>query len=446
MTPKLYRDGGASVALGSPPIFFAEGRCVGGSTVVNGGMSWRTPENILERWWRADGIDGIRARDMEATFARVEKRIAAQTQDAESVGRDNALLFAGAQKKGWDVVPNVRNQVHCAGSNNCIFGCPTAAKRSTLVSYLPRALAFGARIYSDCRVEKIERKGKRVVGVSGHVVRANGTPGPRLAVRAPLVIVCAGAIQTPVLLLRSGVKSPSGQIGRNLALHPNAKVVAVFDEDVYGWKGVHQAYQVREFQDDGFIMAAVTVPPAVLAMTMPSYGEELDEIMRDYNRIVTGGILVEDTVSGTVRALPGGTPVVTYQMTELDAERMVRGTSLLAELLFAAGARKVIMPFDGVPILHGVDEVRAVAKRRIPRSALEVMTVHVMGTARMGADRARSVCDPYGKVHDADGLYVADASLFPSPIGVNPMETIMALATRNAGRILETAGQTRTAA
>ena len=446
MTPKLYRDGGASVALGSPPIFFAEGRCVGGSTVVNGGMSWRTPEKILDRWWRDDGVDGIRAKDMDATFARVEKRISARLQDAESVGRDNQLLRAGAMAKGWDVVPNVRNQVHCAGSNNCIFGCPTAAKRSTLVSYIPRALAFGARVYSDCRVDHIDRKGKRVVGVSAHIVRANGRPGPRLAVRAPLVVVCAGAVQTPVLLLRSGVKSPSRQIGKNLALHPNAKVVAIFDEDVYGWKGVHQAYQVREFQDEGFIMAAVTVPPAVLAMTMPSYGEELDEIMRDYNRIVTGGILVEDTVTGTVRALPGGTPAVTYQLTDFDAERMVRGTALLAELLFAAGARKVIMPFDGVPILHSADEVRALARKRIPRSALEVMTVHIMGTARMGGDRSRHVCDSYGKVYDAEGLYVADASLFPSSIGVNPMETIMALATRNAARILETGAAARTAA
>jgi choline dehydrogenase-like flavoprotein len=161
---------------------------------------------------------------------------------------------------------------------------------------------------------------------------------------------------------------------------------------------------------------------------------------------VTGGILVEDTVTGRVRALPGGIPAVTYQLTDFDAERMVRGTSLLAELLFAAGARKVIMPFDGVPMMGSVDEVRALAARRIPKSALEVMTVHMMGTARMGGDRARHVCDPYGKVYDAEGLYVADASLFPSPIGVNPMETIMALATRNAGRILETSARSRSAA
>src|SRR5262249_51894868 len=293
MSPRLYRDGGASVALGTPAIFFAEGRCVGGSTVVNGGMSWRTPEKVLERWAREDGVEGIRAREMEAAFARVERRISATRQDPETFGRDNALLRAGAEAKGWKTVENVRNQGHCAGSNAFVVGCPTRAKRPTLVSYTPRALAFGARVYADCRVEKIDRAGKRATGVSGHVVRANGSRGPRFSVRAPTVVVCAGAIQTPVLLLRSGVKSPSGQVGRNLSLHPNAKVVALFDEAVEGWKGVHQAYQVREFQDEGFIMAAVTVPPALVAMSLTAYGGELGEIMADYNRMVTGGNLLE---------------------------------------------------------------------------------------------------------------------------------------------------------
>jgi choline dehydrogenase-like flavoprotein len=194
-------------------------------------------------------------------------------------------------------------------------------------------------------------------------------------------------------------------------------------------------------------MAAVTVPPSVLAMTLPAYGAELDEIVMDYNRIVSGGILVEDTVSGHVRVLPGGAPLAFYELTDYDAERIVRGTALLAELLFAAGARKVIMPFEGVPILRSADDVRRhLYSRRIPRRAIEVMTVHLMGTARMGGDPARHVCDPHGRVYDAEGLWVADASLFPSSIGVNPMETIMALATRNAERILETNQPARRAA
>jgi choline dehydrogenase-like flavoprotein len=447
MTRKLYRDGGATMAVGTPPILFAEGRCVGGSTVVNGGMSWRTPEKVLDRWEREDLMDGVAGGGLDRHFARVEKYISAAQQDPGTIGGDNRLLRQGAEARGWKVVDNIRDQLHCAGTNQCAFGCPTAAKRSTLVSYLPRALAFGARIYADCKVEKVTRAGKRATGVTGHVTRANGTNGARFTVRAPIVVVCAGAVHTPTLLMRSGIRSPSGQLGKNLTLHPNAKVIALFDENVEAWKGVHQAYQVREFQDEGFLMAAVNVPPGVLAMSMPSYGSELHEILSDYNRLVSGGILVEDTVSGQVRVLPGGTPLCFYQLTEHDGDRIVRGTALLAELFFAAGARKVIMPFEGVPILTSPDDIRRhVYAHRIPRSAMEVMTVHIMGTARMGGDPARHVCDPFGKVYDADGLYVADASLFPSPIGVNPMETIMALATRVSERLLETRRAARRAA
>jgi choline dehydrogenase-like flavoprotein len=173
-------------------------------------------------------------------------------------------------------------------------------------------------------------------------------------------------------------------------------------------------------------------------MGMPFIGRALDDILSQYNRIVSGGILVEDTTAGRVRLAPGGTPLAFYQLSDYDAERVVRGVALIAELLFAAGARRVWVPFDGVPALEQPDSVRRLFTRSIPKKAMEIMTTHVMGTCRMGGDRARHVCDGWGKVHDADGLWVADASLFPTPTGVNPMETIMALATRNAERILET--------
>src|SRR5262249_35585204 len=251
------------------------------------------------------------------------------------------------------------------------------------------ALAFGARVLSDCKAVRLVRTGKRVTGVEADVVLANGRRGARVTVRAPIVVVSAGAIMTPNLLLRAGVKSPSKQVGKNLTLHPNAKVMALFDETVEGWKGVHQAYQVREFQDEGYLMAAVTVPPAVLAMSLPAWGREQAEIMGDYNRLVSAGILVEDSVTGRVVPLPGGSPAVFYQLSDLDAERIVRGCALLGELLFAAGAREVFMPFEGVPRLRSVDDIRKMVARKIPKRAIDVMTVHIMGTARMPSDPTR---------------------------------------------------------
>jgi len=427
----LYRDAGAQSAFGSPPILFSEGRCVGGSTVINGGMCWRTPDAVLERWTR-EGVVEITPSAMSRHFTKVEGRINVAYPDPGSIGRDQALLKEGADRFGWKIIPNLRNQVHCGGCNICTLGCPTGAKRSMLVTYLPRALATGARLFADCRVERITRRGKRATGVEGRFIRPGGRAGPRLTIRAGVVIAACGAVQTPALLWRSGFRSPSGQLGRNLSLHPNAKIVALFDSEVYGWQGVHQAYQVREFMDEGILITAINLPPSLLSLGLPQHGVGLGELMHDYNRMVVAGCLIEDSVTGRVQVRPGAGPVVSYQITEQDASRIVRGITLTSELMFAAGARRILLPFAGVPDLLGPNDLAALRDSIIPRQDIELLTVHLMGTARMSDDRGRGVVSSFGAFHDAEGLFVADASLFPGPIGVNPMETILALVTRNA--------------
>jgi choline dehydrogenase-like flavoprotein len=433
MVRQLYRDGGATMAVGNPPVMYQEGRAVGGSTVINGGMSWRTPDPILARWDKVAGLTGI-ARELEPYFERVEKRIHVAGMDHDAIGNDNLLLKRGADAKGWNVIGNLRNQAHCVGSNRCAFGCPTGAKQSALVSYVPRALHYGARIYADVRVDHITRHGKRATGVIGTVKGSGHT----LAVRAKLVVSAAGAIHTPALLVRSGFRSRSGQLGHNLSMHPNVKVVAIFDEPVTGWKGAHQAFQVREFQDQGLLFAAVNMPPSVLAMSFPHRGAALGTLMDQYDHMVLAGMLCEDTTTGRVRTIDGK-PQAFYQLAETDAANLKRGVVLLSELLFAAGAKRILLPFHGAADLYGPDDARRLLDQNIPARGWEVVTVHMMGTARMGADRTRDVTDPFGLVNDVDRLMVADASLFPTPIGVNPMETIMALATRAAGHVIDNA-------
>ncbi|MCA8922218.1 MAG: GMC family oxidoreductase [Planctomycetes bacterium] len=431
----LYRDGGAQMALGTPPVTFAEGRCVGGSTVINGGMTWRTPEHVIRRWAEDHGVAHCTPDALLPHFERVEGYLSAGIQSPESIGRDNTLLKEGAEALGYDTIPNIRNQLHCVGSNNCAFGCPTGAKQSTLLTYLPRALHFGARILTHCRVDNLLRRRKQVTGVEGSLADPSGKTR-RFRVHARETVISCGAVQTPNLLLRSGLRSPSGRIGHGLTLHPNTKVVALFDEDVEGWKGVHQAYQVREFEDDGFLMAAVNIPPSLVAMTMPYYGQDMLDLLDQYKQTVVGGVLIEDTTSGRVRSV-GGLPVPTYQITEEDRQRIVRGTAIVCDVLFAAGAKRIVLPFEGVPDLHSRADVERLRQTHVPKSAMEVVTVHIMGTAAMGGDPTRHVCDSYGRVYDFAGLSVADASLFPTPIGVNPMETIMTLATRCAIHLLD---------
>jgi choline dehydrogenase-like flavoprotein len=431
----LYRDGGGGMALGRPSVLFAEGRCVGGSTVVNGGMSWRTPAQVLKRWSERDGVLDIGEQDLDPFFARAEARHSVGPQDPETVGLDSQLIRAGAEARGWEVVPNRRNQLHCAGTNNCNNGCPTGAKRSMLVTSVPRALALGARLFAECRADRITRAGSAVTGVTGHFLRPGGRQGPPLTVRARTVVVAGGAIQTPLLLARSGLRSEP--LGRNLSLHPNTTVTAFFDEDVTGWQGVHQAFQVREFMAEGLVLTATNLPPPMLAALLPAYGRELGELMADYNRIVTAGPLVEDTGTGRVRHLPGLGTQVFYQLAEADAARMVRGVELTAEALFAAGARRMLLPFHGAPEIRSPGQLRRLLARPVPRRLIQVYSIHLMGTARMSEDPRRGVTDSYGAVHGVPGLFVADASLFPGPTGINPMETVIALAMRNARRLIE---------
>lgn len=438
MVRQLYRDGGATMALGTPPVLFQEGKAVGGSTVINGGMSWRTPEDILARWHTEAGLD-VSPQALEPYFERVERRIHVAPMDEEAIGNDNWLLKKGADAKGWKIIGNLRNQAHCVGSNRCAFGCPTGAKQSALVSYIPRALHYGARVYADVRVDRLTMHGKRATGVLGHVVREDGSRGANIGVRAKLVVVACGSIHTPALLARTGLTSRSGQLGANLSLHPNVKVVALFDEDVTSWKGAHQAFQVREFADQGLgCFAAINMPPSVLAMSFPHRGAQLGALMHQYNHMVLAGLLCEDTTTGHVRTI-NGRPQAFYQLSDHDAANIQRGLVLLSELLFAAGARRIILPFHEATELANADEARRLLSRPIKRSSWEVVTVHMMGTARMGADRTASVTNDFGFVHDVDRLMIADASLFPTPIRVNPMETIMALATRAAGHVIDNA-------
>lgn len=436
MLRTLYRHCGASTTVGRVPVAYSEGRTVGGSTVVNGAMAFRAPDRTLRAWADGSGLPGLGPGGLDEEYARVERFLSVNQQDPGSTGRDQLLLREGAERLGWRVIDNTRAQVHCAGCNVCTWGCPTGAKQSTLVSYLPRAVAFGATIWAGCRVDRVLFRGKQAVGVRGHLRVPSGDR--TFEVRARRVVVCCGAMETPALLLRSGVRPPSGLVGHGLVVHPGGHATGVFDEPVDGWQGAHQSHQVREFEAEGIVLAAVNLPPSLVARSLPVRGAALADAMQDYNRIVTAGSLVEDSGTGRVRAVGrAGRPLATYRVTDRDAQQVVRSLSLLSQALFAAGARTVHVGIEGVPPLTSPGQADSLLSAPIRPTRLVLSTVHLMGTAGMGADPSQSVCGGTGAVHDTVGLHVADASLFPGPVGLNPMLTIMALATRVSGGIMD---------
>lgn len=436
---RLYRDAGTSSIMGRPPILFAEGRCVGGSTTINGGMSWPTPERVLEQWSSDFRLEGTDASSMAPYFERAQQILHVEYQNRDTLGRNDELFVAGAEKLGWRIEDNPRDMHRCVGLNNCGFGCPTGAKRSMLVTEVPRTLAAGTQLITYAKVTRVIFRGDRAVGVRGHFVEERGrrrtSGGTRLGdfeIFADLVVLAAGARHTPGILMRSGVFG--GQVGKGLHTHPNAKVVGVFEERVNPWIGAHQAHQIHQFLDDGILLAYAGVPPGILATGIPGFGREHAERMSLYNHMMTAGCLVEDTGVGRVGLGPDLEPWMSFRLSPRDVETIHRGVRMSAEQMFAAGARGVLLPFGDLPELKSPDDLGLIDSRPRKRHNIELMTVHIMSSARMSRDRQGGVVDAWGRVHGLDGLVVADASIIPSSIGVNPMETIVALSLRCAER------------
>ncbi|HEY3233170.1 MAG TPA: GMC family oxidoreductase [Polyangiaceae bacterium] len=433
--PRLYRDASATLMFGHPAIPYVEGRCLGGSTVINGGMVYRAPERVLSHWQELAGTPDLGPKSLEPLFEHVEARVHASPQLELSVGEDSRIMIRGAERMGWRYSLNRRAQESCVGSNNCILGCPTGAKQSTLVSYLPRALERGAHCLTEVRVERLLIERGRCVGVRGRAINPRTQqPDRPVQVRARAVVVAAGAVQTPLLLLRHRLGAPSGQLGRNLLCHPNAKLLAVYPHRVEGWKGVSQEAQIREFHEQGLIFAENFVPPAVLAAFLCAHGAPVWRLMRRFNQMVVCGVLVEDSSSGRV-SRRFGMPHAHYDITPFDQVRFLEGIRLLAQMHFEMGAEFVVLPFANDSIARSVDELQRIVKRQLDPNQLELFTVHIMGTARMGSRPEQSVVGLDGELWDLPGCYVADASVFPTAVGVNPQLTIMALATRVASRI-----------
>jgi choline dehydrogenase-like flavoprotein len=428
----LYRDGGLTVAEGVPAIPTPVGRVVGGTTVINSGTCLRAPERVLERWATDHGIDW--AAELESDYAHAEELLDVTPVDPERMGRNGQILMEGAEALGVAHEPLRRNAGRCVACSSCPIGCRLDAKRAMHVSYLPRAVAAGARVRAGVDVRRVLFEGDRAAGLEC-------LAGPRrrpFRVRARrAVLVAGGAFGTPELLLRSRAHSPSGRIGDHLRIHPACWVGARFDEEVRGWEGVMQSYAVTEWIDQRVLLEATFTPLAFGAQWLPGTGAEHQERVAAYDRIASTGVHLSDRSEGRVGLARDGSLRVTYQLTGEDAAVLVFGIARAAELFHAAGAREVYPQIAGIPTL---------ARRRVPElesrppspTRLRLEAFHPLGTARMDADPGRGVVGTNGSVHGYRDLYVADGSVLPGSIGVNPMMTIIAMASRISRSLAET--------
>jgi choline dehydrogenase-like flavoprotein len=324
----------------------------------------------------------------------------------------------------------------------CTFGCPSDAKQAMHISYLPKAAARGARVFAGCRADRILVEDGRAVGVEADILdpTTEQVQG-RLRVRSRVVVLAAGAIHTPALLMRNGLAT--GPVGRNLSIHPATGVGALFDEEIFGWRGTLQSYYVDDLQESLGVLLEVTSPlPGVGAPILPGVGPELKQALADYKHLASVGLFVSDSATGRVMGKRwGAEPLVFYSLSRRDAGRLQRGMALAAEVFLEAGAQTVYTGLGRMPTVSGRRDLERLRELAIRPEELTVVGFHPMGTCRMGRDAATSVVGPYGESHVVRDLFLADASVLPSCAGVNPQVTIMALATRTAFHLLENSGR-----
>src|SRR6266702_3922397 len=356
---RLYRDGASTTTVGRPAVLVPIGRAVGGTTVVNSGTCFRTPDHVVAGWARTYGVD-ISPGGLVPFYEDVERTLGVAPVPWEVMGNNGAIAHRGATALGIPGRPLDRNAEGCHGSGVCALGCPVDGKRGVHMNYLPQAVEAGATIFARLRAHRVAVRSGRAV------------------------VVAAGAPFTPGILRRSGLRGRT--LGGNLRIHPATAVAGLFDEDVVPWRGVLQSYQVDALAHRGIMLESTFPPPglaaAEVAMTLPPE-ERLPVLARRLNMAVLG-LLVSDTSAGRAVDLgPRRTPLLTYRVNADDARRALDGLLLAARVLLAAGATEVWPMVAGAGRVRIMPEAEALLSRKCPAAALRLSAYHPMGTARM---------------------------------------------------------------
>jgi len=434
----LYQDSGNQMNT-TGDLAILQGRCIGGSTVVNAAACFRTPNQVLEHWAERHGLSNLSPEALAPFFERVERNLSVHQNEPFEVNYNGRLLIEGAKKLGIPAAPISRNMKSCALSGHCISGCKTDRKQSMLVTYLPWASELGAMILSGTRAETFEVHNRRVTAVHAVASDASGRTRP-VRVEAGIVIVAAGAVQTPLLFQKNKLGNSSGQVGLNFACHPSLAVFGEHDDDVYAWVGATLSAQAGEIDHPlggGYLLEAGMVGPVITSVWIDGgVGRDFVEFMERSKKYQAAVTLIHDHNVGRVY-LDGKRKRIEYDLDDRDFESMREALRGTAKIYFAAGARRVYLPTSRRTTIEAADQVDSVINGlRNGKHMYRLTSYHPQGTMRMGADPATSVVAPDGLCHDLDNVYVPDASLFPSSLLVNPQITVYTMASYISERIL----------
>lgn len=441
---ELFRKGGLSGTRDLRMSLIA-GSCIGGGTTVNWQSCFRTPDEVRDEWAEVSGCGHFTDASFTASLDAVWDRIGASADESE-INENNAVIRRGAEALGyrWGVIARNARGCDLTQCGNCMFGCRVGGKQSAATTYLSDAIRSGARVIAPFSARRLKHGRGRVSGIEGISRDADGKERP-INIITRRVVLAAGALETPALLMRSGFKS--AHLGRNLYLHPTVAVTGSYPAVVEAWRGPPQTIVCDEFSNimDGYGYRIEAVPAHAGLFSVGLPWIDARNHRREMQRMAFAApsiVLTRDSNPGRVRITRGGDPYFYYRLGKQERHLLKHGMATAARIHFAAGADR-ILTLHASPLLwerategSSIEEFcgRIDAAPTSP-NRLPLFSAHQMGTCRMGTDPSSAVCDENGGVFGLEGAYVADASLFPASSGVNPMVTIMALA-RHVGRAM----------
>ncbi len=433
MFPRLFQESGSRTTR-DRAVKIHQGRGVGGSTLHNLNLCKRIPAGIRERWTKEHGLTHLPAEKWDALYTEVEQLLAVSAVPREGWNRHNRLLEEACAALGWKGGGLSHNRTGCLGSGFCELGCTYNAKNNALKVMLPRALAAGAEVLTNCVAVRLQHENGAVRGVDCVVLDPRTrAPLGRLHVRAKRVCVSASATGTAALLLRSRVPDPSELTGRTLRVHPALVAAGDFDDEVRAWEGIPQTYECTEYLDldqegghRAWVLPAFAHPVGT-ATLVPGHGATHRALMERYAHLAVFTAMIHDLTAGTVRP-DGDTGLsIDYWPDEKDRAELTLGLWACAKLLFAAGARRVLVPTRRPIVLERGDDLDFLKAMPLEKGELDVVAVHPMSAVPMDDDPKRGPVGSDGKHHHLQNLWVADGSLFPTSIGIPPQLSIYAM-------------------
>jgi len=441
--PLMYQERGGR-ATTDRAITLLQGRALGGSTVVNWTTALRVSERTTRHWQEAHGLETWGQDALAPHFEAVERRLNVAPWPLSLANENNMALHRGCESLGWEVRNLPRNVRDCANTGYCGLGCPTDAKQSMHRTYIQDALAAGAIVHVDCKAERLEVEGGRVVAVHANILdRKSGRGGPvRVTVRPSVTVCAAGAVNGPALLLRSGIKA--GGVGTRTWLHPVVAVVGEYAHDVHGWYGAPQSVSSHEFIDRGaaagFFMEAAPVHPMLSSIASMGFGEDQAAFLE---RLVRSSVLIalqQDGMlgdpGGTVGIDRAGNPTLSYPFHTTLMEGFQAAYVALSKVHLGAGAQRAMTLHRTPVVMDGPAGLPALADASYGPLEHRVFSAHAMGGCVMGNDPATSVVGQDLRHHAVRNLFVMDGSVFPTSLGVNPTITIAAGVHKSAAGVL----------